>query len=143
MALPEFGVAAAQELGPVKALMGAMTGLSKKSLDSYESQIILRGLYDKLYGIADHDSFGDNRPMSLVALYPKETVSPYSTLARNLRRFAALRIGELFNMSATDFFNQPRDICEMMFSIAEDKTLMEERETNQINQQMAKAMRGE
>lgn len=140
MLFPSFGQEIAQDLAPVKQLMSAMQTAEKKTLSSYESQLLLRDLYDTNFKIATHEDA--RRPMSLVAMQTKETVGPYSRMYRVYRRFAALKVGELFNISIERFLQQPREQVELMFQIAEDKTLVEERQNAQINNSLTAAMKG-
>lgn len=140
MLFPSFGQEIATDLVPVKQLMAALRQTDKKTLTSLESQILLRELYDNAFQIAKHDD--PRRPMSLVAMYPKEMVGPYSREYRLYRRFAALRIGELFNISIEQFLQQPRERVELMFQIAEDKSVVEERTNDRINRSLENSLQG-
>lgn len=140
MLFPSFGQELAQELVPIKKLMAAMRSADKKTLSSIESQLLLRDLYDNTFQIASHEDA--RRPMSLVAMQPKETFGPYSRQYRLYRRFAALGVGDLFKLSITEFLQQPREMVELMFQIAEDKTVVEERRNAQINSSLEAAMKG-
>ncbi len=119
MLFPGFGQAAAQELSPVKQLAEAVRLSSKKSLTSIETQLMLRELYDQNFGISQHDD--PRRPLSIVAMQTKETLGPYSRTYRLYHRFASLNVGDLFKISINDFLNQPRELVEMMFTIAEHR----------------------
>ena len=109
--------------------MRAMRDAGRTTLTSIESQLLLRELYDKHFAIATHDN--PSRPLSLVALHPKETVGPYSAMRRILKRYADLNIGNIFNISFKDFIDQPRELVEYMFEIAEDKTIQEGRKNDE------------
>lgn len=140
MLFPSFGQEYASELRPVKQLMEAIRETDKKTLSSVESQILLRELYDSNFQIAQH---GDvRRPLSLVSMQTKETIGPFSREFRVYRRFAALRVGELFNISVNEFLQLPREKVEMMFQIAEDKTLVEDRNQSEIQKSLDQAMKG-
>ena len=117
MLFPSFGQAIAQELTPIKQVSAALRGSEKKSLGSYETQLLLRELYDQNFQIADHNN--NSRPMSLVAMQTKETQGPYSRTYRLYQRFASLDVGGLFKLSITEFLAHTREEVEMMFTIAE------------------------
>lgn len=118
--------------------MLALKGSDRRTLGSLDSQILLRELYDRSFSIADHGH--PNRPLSLVGLQAKEMYGQYSREFRTLRRFASLRIGELFNISYPDFLQQSRERVEWMFQIAEDKTVIEDRQNSRIEKQMQDVM---
>lgn len=118
--------------------MQALRGSDKRTLGSVDTQILLRELYDNTFGIGDHGH--PMRPLSLVALQPKEMIGQYSREFRSMRRFAALRVGELFNISYPDFLQQSRERVEWMFKIAEDKTVIEDRQNAGIEKQMKEVM---
>ena len=139
MLFPSFGLKIAQELLPVKQLMAAMRGTDKLTLDSFESQLLLRDLYETNFRIANHAD--PNRPMSLVAKQPKETLGPYSRERRLFHRFASLGVGELFKISVTEFLNQPRERVEMMFEIAEEKAAADARENSHVQRKLDDAVR--
>jgi hypothetical protein len=127
-------------LAPVKNLMQAMRESGRTTLSSIETQLLLRELYDNHFGIARHDN--PARPLSLVALHPKETVGPYSRRDRVYRRFAALGVGDIFKISIKDFLEQPRELVELMFQIAEDKSVLEDRKNGDIQRSLDHALSG-
>ena len=120
--------------------MEAMRESGRSTLSSIETQLLLRELYDNHFGIARHDN--PARPLSLVALHPKETVGPYSRRDRVYRRFAALGVGDIFKMSIKEFLGHSRDEVELMFQIAEDKSVLEDRKNSDIQRSLDQAMNG-
>ncbi len=139
MLFPSFGQEIAQEMLPVKQLMEALRGSGKNTLTSVESQLLLRELYENHFKIAQHNN--PARPMSLVAMQPKETIGPYSRMMRLYKRFASLKVGELFHISITEFLELPRERVEMMFEIAEEKSTAEDRNNEKIQRQLDNAAR--
>jgi hypothetical protein len=120
--------------------MEAMRSTGRNTLTSIESQLLLLELYDRHFEIAKHDT--PLRPMSLVGLHPKETVGQFSRRHRVFRRFAALGIGDLFNISINEFLNQSREDVELMFEIAEDKTIQEDRKNSEIKRSLEQTLGG-
>lgn len=141
MLFPSFGQKIAQDLVPVKQLMGAMKQMGSTTISSIDAQLLLRELYDQNFQISAHAD--PRRPLSLVAKHTKELVNPYTRQYRLYRRFAALRVGDLFNISINDFMQQPRELVELMFQIAEDKTVTEDRQNASMNRKLEEAMRGD
>lgn len=115
-----------------------MRSSGTRTLDSIDAQLLLHELYDRSFEISDHRDL--RRPLSLVAMQPKESTGPYSRMMRHYRRFAALRIGELFNISIDEFLNRPREQVEWMYRIAEDKTVVEERNNAAIGRALESAI---
>lgn len=107
--------------------MDVLRSVEKKSLTSYEQQILLLELYEQSFQIFDHERAPPHRPLALVELHPKELVGPFTREARLMHRFAALKIGDLFNLSFTEFLNQSRERVEMMIQLAEEREHAEER----------------
>lgn len=140
MLFPSFGQEKARSLTPVKKLMSVMRETGTRSLDSVDSQLLLRELYDQSFEISQHSEA--LRPLSVVAMQPKEMIGPYSRRNRVYKRFASLRVGELFNLSIDQFLQHPRDEVELMFQIAEDKSVIEDRNNAAVNKAMAKALEG-
>lgn len=136
MLFPSFGQEIAQEMIPIKQLMAALRGSGKITLTSIESQLLLREAYDNHFRIATHEN--PARPMSLVAKQMKETIGPYSRQARLYRRFASLNVGQLFNISITEFMNLPREQVEAMFEIAEEKSSADDRNNTNLQRQLEK-----
>lgn len=141
MLFPSFGQEIAQNLAPVKQLSEALRGSDKKSLGSYDSQLLLRELYDQNFKISDHNN--PLRPMSLVAMQTKETSGPYSKLYRIYHRFASLGVGDLFKLSITDFLAQPRELVEMMFTIAEHRAQTKGQEDSNAIDRIDRQMRND
>lgn len=140
MLFPSFGQKIAQDLAPVRQLMDALRQTDKKTLTSLESQLLLRELYDTNFKIASHDN--PQRPMSLVELHPKEKYVEYSREYRVYTRFAALKVGELFNISIERFLELPRERVEMMFKIAEERAKVEDRNNDGIKRKLDQALAG-
>jgi len=137
---PSFGQEIAQDLVPVKQLMEALRQTGKKTLSSIDSQLLLRELYDTNFKIAYHND--PMRPLSLVEMQPKETIGPFSREWRVYSRFAALKVGELFNISINEFLQLPRERVEMMFQIAEERQKVEDTSNANLKRQLDKAALG-
>jgi hypothetical protein len=54
----------------------------------------------------------------------------------------ALGVGELFKISILEFLEQPRELVELMFEIAEDKTIREDRHKAQVARDLERTMGG-
>ncbi|QVD49165.1 hypothetical protein LUCX_95 [Xanthomonas phage vB_XciM_LucasX] len=125
MLFPGFGVEKAKDLAPVKQLAEVMRTAERKTLTPYESQLLLREAYDDTFGIAKHSQ--SRNPMSLVSVQSSELIGPFSRQYRLYKRFATLDIGKLFGLNITEFLQQPREMIELMFAIAEERTQIENR----------------
>lgn len=106
----------------------------EKGLDSIALQILLREEYEQDYHIFDHQAYGEQRPLSLVAHNSKEDVGELSGLYRVMWRYTRHGIYSKFGLNLEQFLDLPRDICEMLFKIATDETI---RKGSQIDETMA------
>jgi len=88
------------------------------SLDPFATQILLAELYDKKFGINQHED--PNRPISLVAMNPKENYAIQGRRELLFQQFAMFGIGEKFNISIRDFLKCSRDDVDRMIRIAEE-----------------------
>lgn len=73
--------------------------------------------YENSYRIYNHDAASARRPLSSVAMHPKEDYTRASGLYRRLERFAATEIGNKFNISIKEFLSLPREYVELMEEI--------------------------
>ena len=81
------------------------------------AEIATRTLYDKTYGICDHQEVKDD-PLSLVGYHPKEDLYEGSTLAMMIRDFYRFRLAEGFGMSLTEFLDLPLHVTEDIIRVA-------------------------
>lgn len=119
--------------------MDAMRSAEKKSLSSYEQQILLREMYEQEFRIYNHQMNPINRPLALVELHEKEVTMPYSREARLMHRFATLKIGDLFNISFTDFLNQSRARVEYMIKLGEARERAEDKNQEDLRRTIESA----
>lgn len=133
MLFPSFGFENARKLSPVKRLMELLRQIEKKHLNSYEQQALLLELYETEFKIFDHEN-NQHRPLALVEMHPKEMVEPFSREDRLMHRFAALKIGDMFNMSFNEFLNQPRERVEKMLRKGEEHERAESKKNRELQQ---------
>lgn len=130
MLFPSFGYKDARKLSPVKRLMDLLRQIEKKNLSSYEQQALLLELYETDFKIYDHEN--SQRPLALVELHPKEMVEPFTREDRLMHRFAALKIGDMFNLSFPEFLNQPRERVEKMLRKGEEHERHEAKKNREL-----------
>lgn len=95
----------------------------EKQLCSTDLQILLRTVYEEVYGIVDHSGLQDDpneRAFSLVTLNDNEDIYKHDMMRARAKRFAMLRVGHYFNMSWDAFIQQPHSTCEMLFEVTEE-----------------------
>ncbi len=139
MLFPSFGQDKSRELTPVRRLMDVLRTVEKKSLSSYEQQILLLELYEQAFHIFNHEQAPPHRPLALVEMHPKELVGPFSREARLMHRFATLKVGEIFNISFTEFLNQTRERVEMMLQVGELRERAEVKTQNEFQRTIGQA----
>lgn len=85
-----------------------------------DAQLLMIEHYHKEFGIADYsDATMQLHPLNHVAMHPAEDPITGSFLVETLKRFAHLKVGDIFNISLESFLNLPHDLCELLFEIAE------------------------
>lgn len=87
-------------------------------LCSTDAQLLLLERYETKYGICNHNVNSNNRPLLLQAIHPTEDITTNGLLEERIEQFAELRIGKYFNISFTEFINQPREVVVKMINVA-------------------------
>lgn len=104
-----------------------------------DTQIVLRDLYEVEFGIFNHRAHSKTRPLSSVAFHDAEDLHTGSLLEEAIRLYTQKNIGEIFKLSLDEYLNRPRDVLQMLNTIADEvmakkTTTLEQIEKN-INQQ--------
>ncbi len=120
MLFPKFGHSQFGLPSPVDRLFEIIPGGLD---DSYQTQLVLREMYETQYGIFNHDDPINERerPLSIVALHPKENWTKWSRLYRTIRRYDFHDIKGKFGLSLTEFLELPREIVELLFEISAER----------------------
>jgi len=85
-----------------------------------DAQLLMIEHYHKEFGIAEYsDQTMQLHPLNHVAMHPAEDPITGSFLVETLKRFANLKVGDIFHISLESFLNLPHDMCELLFEIAE------------------------
>lgn len=121
MLFPKFGHSQFDQPSPVDRLLAAITGGLD---DSYQTQLVLREMYETQYGIFNHEDpiHMRERPLSLVALHPKENTTKWSRLYQTIRRYDLHDIHAKFGLSLPEFLELPRDIVELLFELSTERS---------------------
>lgn len=97
----------------------------------------MRERYEQAHGIYDHRAAeGDH--FALVRHHWCEDTIVASRLRERMEAFRDLRIGSAFNMSFTEFLNQPPYMCDLMLEVMEKHAPQETQELNELLQEMKK-----
>jgi hypothetical protein len=100
-------------------------------LKSTDAQIVLREQYETVYGIFNHDDPAAS-PLAAVSMRSVEDASTGSLLDERMEAFVENRVGYHFNLSWTEFINQPTDMVLKQLEIALKKTRSETKDTSTI-----------
>jgi hypothetical protein len=82
--------------------------------------MVLQDLYETEYGIYDHLTPYNNRPLASVALHPAEDINDGSLLEEAIRSYLNKNIKDLYGLSMTEFFDLPVDVISLMISIGDE-----------------------
>lgn len=87
-------------------------------LESIDAQLVLRDRYEIDHQIYKHDVPGAENPCALVLKHWCEDTITKGELYERMRQFASVKIGEYFNLSFSEFLEQPSFVVEMMIEVA-------------------------
>lgn len=91
---------------------------------SSSAQIVLRDSYETANRIFNHSSEeGESDPLALVRLHWSEDTVTGSRLHERMKQFALGNVGKVFNMSFTEFINQPTYVIELMLEVCADENV--------------------
>lgn len=85
-----------------------------------DAQIVLKDLYDTEYGIYNHLNRSRKRPLASVAMHEAEDINTGSLLEEVLRIYTQKNIKDIFNLSLLEYLDLPRDIIQMLNTIADE-----------------------
>lgn len=118
---PRFGVGNTPAREAIDDLLRA-----DMELDAISARMVLLEEYETAYGIFNHNA-PDAGPLALVQKHESEQVSEAGPLYNLIRRFHLHGIHERFGVSLLEFLDLPRDITDLLFSIATTSTATEDR----------------
>ena len=94
---------------------------------STDTKLLLIDRYDTGYGIYNHDSIINDRPLAVIAMHPAEDISLVSTIRERVEQFAQLQVGKFFNISFKEFLEFPNDVVLM---ILETSSKMQQKDSS-------------
>lgn len=81
----------------------------------------MKDLYETRFGIFNHaEPSSKKNPLATVLHHPAEETLLNSALRDTIEEFAVYNLGELFNMSLTEYLQLPRPYVELIRSIKDD-----------------------
>ena len=100
-----------------------------KRFVSTDVQILLRERYEQAHGIYDHKAAGNDH-FALVRHHWCEDAIGASRLRERMESFIEARVGHPshFNMSFTEFINQPPYVCDLMLEVLQTRAPAQEQE---------------
>lgn len=90
-------------------------------LASVDAQLMLLERYETTYQIFDHQDVGGNHPFALILMHWNQDVITEGSLHGRMRRFVDTDIAKYFNISFTEFIDQPSYVCDLMIKVAAEK----------------------
>lgn len=114
--------------------------LTAPEMSSTEAALVLAETYETVYGIHRHTPTGD--PLESILLHPLEDVSANSRLYEHVRKFFRRDVYKHSGLSLTEFFELPREICDLVYSECEVKAKEEGQISNNLAEEMKRLGRG-
>lgn len=102
-----------------------------KRFVSTDVQILLRERYEVAHGIYDHKA-NNNDHLALVKQHWCEDTIVASRLRERMESFLDLRVGHHFNLSFTEFLNQPSYVCDLQLEILERRAPHQDQELQDV-----------
>ncbi len=112
--------------------------LGSNSLDSRSARLVLMDRYESMFGIFDHERLGRSKPLSVVAMHPKEDATSYSKLYRTFFRYRQHRINEKFGLDIHEFLSLPHEFVELMFKVSTEETKAQDPQLDQLKKDLDK-----
>jgi hypothetical protein len=85
----------------------------------------MREAYEQTYKIYDHENLSERRPLSIVAMHPKENTFAYGSMARIFYKYHELEIEKHWHLSIGEFLNYPREYVDLMCKISTERIARE------------------
>jgi len=83
--------------------------------------MVLYDLYETEFGICNHiNGSTKSRPLASVALHPSENINDGGLLEEAVRTYTSRGIKDIYGLTLIDFLELPRDIIEMLVTIADE-----------------------
>jgi hypothetical protein len=136
---PVFGLQVDKQgnllIDPDSFILGALKDLP--TLDSANSQIVMRDLYETTYGIYDHTR-KDKSPFSSVLFHDVEDSYIGTLLEKDIESYKTHRIGEIFRLSLLEFLNLPSPVAEMLIRSASKETSKKNNQLSDLEKELSK-----
>lgn len=130
VAFSSFGLSRVKEEGQLDALIRELPAVRPTA-----AEIITLSCYQTEYGIYNHDRL-DRRPLSLVAMHPKEDVLEGGPLYSHVRKFFNYRIQKHFGLSLLEFLELPPYLVELLYDIAKADATQQDHTHRDVQRQL-------
>lgn len=107
-----------------------------RRLDWAAANLIMIDRYESTYGICIHDEVPDHEPLKVSAFHEANSNLKHSSFFSYLDRFEALKVGKMWDISATEFMSWPRDICDELLERTVRRLQSKQGKYNQIEAQL-------
>jgi len=83
--------------------------------------MVMQDLYETEYGIYNHLSNANKKPLASVSMHSSEDINTGSLLEEAIRTYTVRGIKDLYGLNVLEFLELPIDVIEMMFEISEEE----------------------
>lgn len=88
------------------------------------ADMITQQAYQQEFGIFDHEQYGEQRPLALIAQHPKEDTYQGGPMFRFIRRYVQFDMRNILGITFNEWSDMPCYLAEQMLKIAEEKIEM-------------------
>lgn len=107
--------------------------LKAPRMRSSDVRLMLQEQYETLFDIYDHKRV-DANPLALVMVHPAENVSSGGAIELRIEEFVNSDVTKYTGMSLMEFFNCPREYCDLILKAARKRQAKESAAMNNLPQ---------
>jgi len=107
-------------------------------LDYIDAKLVMTDLYETEFGIYNHLSSSNSRPLASVAMFDCEDINTDSLLEESIRTYVSKGIKDIYGLSLIEFLELPIDVIRMMFDIASDEQAKKNKTLSELESQFKK-----
>lgn len=89
-----------------------------------------------MYGIFDHERFGGNKPLALVARHAAEDVHTHSRFYNTVKRFIENDVKDATGCSLPEFLSMPREFTRLTMEIITERRSRKNQSADEIERRL-------
>lgn len=107
---------------------------SLPKLNSVDATLVLRDMYDTKYGLYDHASAGNARPLASVEMRPSIDATHTELLETAVKSYVSNNIRTTYGLSLLEFLDLPQEVIKVLLKVVGEKTVKATAELAKVEQ---------